>query len=179
MLRRTILTAAMGLGLAAFAGCEQTISGLGGKPSNVIPIGESHFLKVMANSNQQEIEMSQMALKRSHNDKIKEFAQQMIDDHTKANDDLAQLAKSKNAELPKVLGNIEEASVANLASTPDDKFDQAYIDAQIAAHQNAINNAQAEATNGADVDVKAYAQKAVPNLEHHLVMAKALKFATK
>ena len=78
-----------------------------------------------------------------------------------------------------MLGNIEEGAVANLSSTPDDKFDQAYIDAQIAAHQNAVNNAQAEATNGADVDVKAYAQKAVPTLEHHLVMAKALKFATK
>jgi putative membrane protein len=175
MLRRHFIPAALLCVAVAAVGCEQTISGLGGKPSPILPIGESHFIKVLANANQQEVEMSRIALKRSHNDQVRQYAQQMIDDHTQAQEQLSQLAQSKGAELPKVLGNMEQGMVNDLSAQSDSNFDKAYIDGQVTSHQDAINNTNAEAMNGSDVDVKAFAQKVLPTLQHHLVMAKTLQ----
>jgi putative membrane protein len=174
-LRRHFIPAALlGVALAA-AGCEQTISGLGGKPSPEIPIGESHFMKVLANANQQEVETAKIALQRSHNQQVRQFAQQEIDDHTQSQDQLRQVAQSKGAELPKVLGNMEQGMVNNLSATNDSNFDKAYIDGEVTSHQDAVNNANAEAMNGSDVDVKAYAQKILPTLQQHLLKAKQLQ----
>jgi putative membrane protein len=175
MLRSHLITAAA-LCIAAFAtvGCEQTISGLGGKPSSQIPIGESHYFKVAANSNQQLVKMSQLALDRSHNDQIRQFAQREIDEHNNWQQNLGQLAGSKDAQLPTSLGNIELGTVNDLAAQKDADFDKAYVQAVIGAHQNAINDTNAEAMNGADADVKAYSQKQLTELQKHLAAAKDL-----
>jgi putative membrane protein len=179
MSRRNILSVML-LSLAAAAfGCEQNMSDLGGKPSPVAPIGESHFLKVVANSDQAIIQMSQIALTRSHNDQVRQFAQREIDEHSHSRQQLQQLASSKQAVLPSVLGNIQQGTVAELSSKPDSEFDQAYIQAQVAAHQDEVNDVQAEAVNGADMDLRAYAQKYLPTLQHHLVMAKEIQGTSK
>jgi putative membrane protein len=175
MLRRHFIPAALLCVAVAAVGCEQTISGLGGKPSPDLPIGESHFIKVLANENQQEVETAKIALQRSHNEQVRQYAQQEIDDHTNAQDQLRQLAQSKGAELPKVLGNMEQGMVNDLSAQSDSMFDKKYIDGEVTSHQDAINNTNAEAMNGGDVDVKAFAQKTLPTLQQHLVRAKQLQ----
>jgi putative membrane protein len=179
MLRRHFIPAALLCVAALAVGCEQDISGLGGKASPTLPLGESHFLKVLANENQQEVESAKIALQRSRNERVRQYAQQEIDDHSQSQNQLQQLAQNKGAELPKVLGNMEQGMVNNLSAQSDSSFDKTYIDNEVTAHQDAVNNVNAEAMNGADVDLKAYAQKALPTLQKHLIAAKELQGTAK
>jgi putative membrane protein len=175
MLRHKMFSAVLLCLAMCMVGCEQTISGLGGKPSPNLPIGESHYLKVAANANQQQIDMSRLALQRSHNDQVRNFAQQQLDARSKAQDQLSTLAEAKGAELPTSLGNIELGTVNDLASTPDADFDKNYAQSQVAALQNQVNDANAEAMNGADPDLKAHAQQSLLQLQTELVNAKNLQ----
>ena len=175
MLYRNILAGSLMLGLAGALGCEQTISGLGGKPSPIMPIGESHFMKVLASGNQEQVQLSKVALTRSHNDQIRHFAQEMIDERTDLQSQLQDLATNKEVVLPVVLGNIEQGVVTDLSAQSDTNFDQAYINDEMAALQDTINDTEAESINGADVDVKAFAQRILPKLEHEQVWVKQLK----
>lgn len=174
MLRRNYMAGLLLVAVAAI-GCEQTMTGLGGKNSPEMPVGESHFLKVIANANQQEQEMGKIILKRSTNQQVRQYAQQEIDEHTQMQDQLNSVAVSKGAELPRVLGNMEQGTVNDLSSQPDNMLDKTYIDHEVAAHQDAINNANAEAMNGADVELKGFAQKWLPPLQQHLVKAKEIQ----
>jgi putative membrane protein len=176
MLRRNFITTALlVVAAAAIGGCEQNMNDLGGKPSPELPIGESHFMKVIANANQQQVQLNKIALKRSQNSQVRQYAQLVMDDHIRFQDQLQSLASSKGAELPKVLGNMEQGMVNDLASTTDSSFDKTYIDHEITALQDEVNTANAEAMNGADLDLKAFAQKILPTLQHHVVLAKELQ----
>jgi len=61
---------------------------------------DRHFVMDAAEAGMSEVMMGQMAVQRASNDQVKQFAQRMIDDHTKANQELMQLASSKGVTLP-------------------------------------------------------------------------------
>ena len=62
--------------------------------------------------------------------------------------------------------------------TTEKGFDSAYVDAQLQAHEDAVATFKDYAANGPTTAVKAFAENTLPTLEHHLEMAKALRFKT-
>ncbi len=123
-----------------------------------------------------EINAAKQALDKAESDAVKSFAQRMIDDHTKANEQLAELAKQKNLE-----GKISQhADVKSMASSAQLKlmsgksFDKSYIKSQVSAHKTAIETFQREAEQGQDPELKAFAQKTLPTLKEHLELANNL-----
>ena len=103
------------------------------------------------------------------------FAQQMVDDHTTAQNQLQQLASQKGAVLPPQLDSVHQSLLDSLHNKTGTDFDRAYLDAQITAHRDTIANVQNEANNGSDVDSKNLAQQLLPQLQHHLQMAKDIR----
>lgn len=127
-----------------------------------------------------EVEAGKLALEKSQSQDIKTFAQQMIDDHTKANEQLRSLAQQKKLEVSSDAELMDKAK-AMILQVRDDSFDRSYANNQVVAHEQTIAIFRTEAQTGKDTELKAFAAKTLPTLEHHLQEAKALqtKYAKK
>jgi putative membrane protein len=69
---------------------------------------------------------------------------------------------------------LADVSVATLAFGPSfDKMYASQID--VSAHEDAVKLFQTAATNAKDPEIKAFAAKTAPALQHHLEMAKTLQ----
>ena len=144
------------------------------------PAPTQNFVDKVAVANKFEIDTSQLALQYGKARDVKTFAQQMIDDHTKAADDFkASLGEAKIDPPKDTLDITHTAKYAKLRLfTTESGFDTAYIDAQREAHQEAVALFKDYATNGPTAPVKAFAQKTLATLEHHLMMVQELRSKT-
>ena len=129
-----------------------------------------------------EIETSRLALEKSSSADIKKFANMMITDHSKANDELAALAKKNDIEVPDETTLVKQAK-EKILDMRDESFDAAYANNQVKAHEDTIKLFDKQANTVTDdkvkgaTDLKGFAQKMLPALEKHLEMAKELQAA--
>jgi putative membrane protein len=126
-------------------------------------------------ANMTEIDTSKLALSRSDNIQVKTFAQHMIDDHSKAGQELSDLAMAKGVILPAEIDSKDQKVIDELSSKSGQQFDRAYAELQVTAHKEAIAVDQDEADNGIDPDTKAMAAKLLDTLKMHLSMAQQLQ----
>lgn len=134
------------------------------------------FMKQAAQNGHAEIEGSRLAVEKATNTQVKGFAQQMVDDHTKAAAELSALAASKDLKLPDSPSVMQKAKLKLLSSSKGDKFDRRYADdIGVKAHEDTVALFQKAATQAKDPDVKAFASKTLPTLQHHLEMAREMK----
>ena len=129
-----------------------------------------------------EVETSRLALEKSSSADIKAFANMMITDHSKANDELAALAKKNDIEMPDSTTLVKQAK-EKILDLRDESFDAAYANNQVKAHEDTLSLFKKEANTVTDdktkgaTDLKGFAQKMLPALEKHLQMAKKLQAA--
>lgn len=129
-----------------------------------------------------EIETSKLALEKSQSADIKTFANTMITDHTKANEELKALAKKHDIEVPDDTTLMKKAK-EKILEVRDESFDAAYANNQVKAHEETIELFKKEANTVTDdkkagnTELKAFAQKMLPALQHHLEEAKKLQAA--
>lgn len=141
---------------------------------------DSRFMRSAARAGMAEVESSKLALQKSSNQQVKTFAQQMVDDHSKANQELNSLASSKGLRLPTEPSLTQRAKMKLLSSSDGAKFDQRYSENMgVSAHQDTVKLFQKAANSADDAEVKAFASKTLPTLQHHLEMARALPGAKK
>jgi putative membrane protein len=140
---------------------------------------DADFMKQAAQNGAAEIEASKLALQKAQRPEVKTFAEKMVADHTKTADELKQLAASKKVSLPDGPSVKQKAELKMISAGDDAKFDERYAKSfGVKAHEETIKLFQ-EAANGAtDAEVKAFAQKTLPALNHHLEMAKSLESST-
>jgi putative membrane protein len=120
-----------------------------------------------------EVELGRLAAQIAQSDAVKQFAQRMITDHGKSNDELTSLARSKKVTLPSDVGATHKATKDRLAGLSGAAFDRAYMQEMVADHQKDVNAFRAESESGKDPEVKAWAAKTLPTLQSHLQMAQA------
>jgi putative membrane protein len=97
----------------------------------------------------------------------------MVDDHGKANDELKKLASQKGITLPTDLDAKHQATYDRLSKLSGADFDRAYMADMVKDHHEDVNEFRKESQSGSDPDVKAWAAKTLPTLEHHLQMAES------
>jgi len=133
------------------------------------------FLTDAAESGHLEIAGSKMALEKSQNADVKQFAQKMIDDHTKVGQQLEALAKSKGFEPPKDPSMMQTAKLKALGLR-DEGFDKAYADEiGVDAHEDAVKLFEKASKEVKDPEVKQFAIETLPSLQQHLQAAKTLQ----
>ena len=134
---------------------------------------DEKMLNDLARANIIEINQGKMAEKKSENDQVKSFAKKMVDDHTKALDDLKQLAKDKGVSLPTEAGARQQAMENKLGSLTGAQFDRQYMEqAGNRAHRETHQLLQRISMRAKDADLKSYANKILPTIEDHQKMAK-------
>jgi putative membrane protein len=134
------------------------------------------FAKKVASANTFEIQSSELAKDHSQSGDIKSFAEQMIKDHTKAGNDFKQAAAEAHISPPppEALDARQQATLAKLKNAQGAAFDKAYVNAQLAAHTEAVSLFRNYGKSGHAAPLKHFAQSTLPTLEHHLSMAQDL-----
>jgi putative membrane protein len=148
-------------------------SGAGGTMS--LSATDRKFAMMAAAGGMAEVENAQLALQKASSDSVKQYAQRMIDDHTKANADLMQIATIKGVTLPTAPDAKHTAEMQKLQALSGAAFDRAYIQrAGTKDHKEMEKLFQNEATRGTDADLKAFAARTLPIVREHLSMAEAM-----
>lgn len=99
------------------------------------PEAEAAFLKKAIELNMAEIQTAQLAQQTSADDQIKQFAQQVQDDHGKILDVLKQAAEQLSVPVPQELSKNSTKRIEKLKTLSGDAFDQAYIKETIKSHK--------------------------------------------
>ena len=120
-----------------------------------------------------EIQTSKLALQRSHNTEIREFAKHMIHDHEAAATDLKHVAMKDHIRVPTMLDHGMKDKYKDLAKKGDD-FDKKYVHLQVDAHNDAVNLFTDYSQNGEDARLKDFAGKTLPTLQMHQNDIKAI-----
>jgi putative membrane protein len=129
------------------------------------------FVKNTAKDGMAEVELGKLAAEKASNADVKSFAERMVSDHTKANDELKQVAAKKNITLPADPDAKAKAKYDRLSKLSGPAFDRAYMNEMLAGHKKAVAAFGREAKNGTDPDIKMFASSTLPTLQDHLKMA--------
>lgn len=132
------------------------------------------FIQLIAQGGAAEVEAARAAEGRAASAAVKEFARRMAQDHAKANDQLAELARAANVPLPEKRDPDSEAQRAELDKLRGKAFDLAYIRQQIVEHQKTITLLEWEIGNGQDDALQRYATQTLPVVLEHLEMAQGI-----
>jgi len=137
------------------------------------PPAPSVFVNKAALDGMAEVELGKIALNKSQDPQVRQFAQRMVTDHGKANEELAALAKSKGIEAPSSLDAEHRTMIANLDREVGAAFDRAYCEHMVMDHNKAIALFES-ATKTSDPELAGFAKKTLPTLEKHRQMAEKL-----
>ncbi len=147
--------------------------GVLGSFSSAFGAGDEDFVKEAAKGGMMEVKLGKLAGDNASSDEVKQFGQRMVDDHTKANDELKAVAKGKNIDLPKQEDDKEAKEMSDtLSKLKGEDFDKAYMKHMVQDHEKDVASFEKESKDGADDEVKAFAAKTLPTLKEHLTMAK-------
>jgi putative membrane protein len=137
-------------------------------------MADRKFVKDAAQGNMAEVELGQLAAEKASSDDVKKFGQRMVDDHSKANDDLKQLATKKGVHVPQQLSPKDKATKARLSKLSGEQFDKAYMANMVRDHKKDVAEFKRETESAKDPDVKNFATSTLPTLEDHLKQAQSI-----
>jgi putative membrane protein len=129
-------------------------------------VDKATFVTMATSSNLLEIQSSEMALQRASSQEVKDFATQMIQDHTKASEEMMAVLSQQGQAATPAMTDRHAGQLKDLADQ-NSNFDTAYIQLQRAAHEEAVTLFQSYASAPDDEALGAFAQKTLPTLEMH------------
>jgi putative membrane protein len=166
--------------LATASGAQQSPTGAqqsSTKPnqsSSRAAASDSAFAVKAAQANMAEVELGKLALQKAMSDDVKKFAQMMVDDHSKALDELKGVAGTKNITLPTAIDAEHKKLSDRLSKLSGVGFDREYMQAMVDGHRKVAADVRKESQSGADPDLKAWAGKILPTVEAHLKQAETV-----
>jgi putative membrane protein len=137
-------------------------------------VDDKRFAKEAAIGGLAEVELGKLAVQKASSDDVKQFGQKMVDDHSKANDQLKEAASKANISIPDTLDAKHQAKIDKLSKLSGDAFDKAYVKDMLKDHETDVREFQNEAQNGTNPEIKSFASTTLPVLQQHLSMVKDL-----
>jgi putative membrane protein len=131
------------------------------------------FMLKAAQGGMAEVEAGKVAQSKAQNDAVKQFAQRMVTDHSKANDELMSLAKSKNVDVPSSLDKQHQAHMDKMNKLSGPQFDREYMKHMVDDHKKTVADFEKQAKGGKDNELKSWADSKLPTLREHLKMAQS------
>jgi putative membrane protein len=134
---------------------------------------DQKFVEEAAHGGMAEVEAGKLAQKQASNPSVKAFAEHMVTDHTKANDQLKQIAMTKGMTLPTDTDRSHKRDIEKLGKLQGADFDRDYMKAMVADHKKTVSLFEKEAKSGKDPELKQFAATLLPALQKHLQMAQS------
>src|SRR4051812_24650787 len=133
---------------------------------------DTKFVHEAAAGGMAEVELGKLAADKATSPDVKAFGQRMVDDHSKANDELKALASQKGMTLPSAPEPAHKAMQDRLSKLTGAAFDKAYMQEMVKDHDKDVAAFKHASTAAADPDLKAWAAKTLPTLQEHQTQAK-------
>jgi putative membrane protein len=135
---------------------------------------DSIFAIEAAKGGMAEVMLGETAQKMATDPKVKEFGKMMVDDHTKANNELKAIAGGKNIMLPEGPGEDKQKEASQVTSKSGKEFDKAYVAQMVKDHEKTVKLFEDGQKNVQDTELKAFINKTLPVLKGHLEHVKGL-----
>jgi putative membrane protein len=133
---------------------------------------DNAFIKDATEGGMFEVAAGKIAVQKTSNNDVRQFGQRMVDDHSKANDQLKALAAKDNFIIPSALNAKDQARLNRLSAMSGSVFDRAYMYDAVRDHESAVTAFRHETNNGKNADLKMWAAKTLPMIQDHLRQAK-------
>ena len=170
-----------GLPLASYAAGTQGGMTSASTQSHAAAISHSdqQFMEKAAQGGLAEVQLGNLAAQKAQSPEVKQFGQRMASDHSKANDQLKQVASQKNVNLPTDMDSSTKREFDKLQKLSGAQFDREYMNHMVSDHQKDIKEFEHAARSAKDPDVKSFAETTLPTLEDHLSAAKSAQATAK
>jgi putative membrane protein len=133
------------------------------------------FVNKAATGGMEEVELGKLAQQKASSQRVKNFGQMMVDDHSKANDQLKTIATQKNIDIPSAITDDQRKDIDMLSKKSGGEFDKAYVDMMVNDHKKDIEEFKKAQAKVNDNDIKNFAINTLPTLQRHLDSIQAIK----
>jgi putative membrane protein len=138
------------------------------------PLTDAQFVLKASGAGMAEVDMGNLGVKQATNTEVKKFAQKMVEDHTKANRELMDLAGRKNLKATDEMPAEHQKMRERLAQMKGEEFDREYMGMMVKDHVEAVALFEKQSRSGQDEDLKKWAAQTLPTLRDHLRMAQEI-----
>jgi putative membrane protein len=143
----------------------------GGQP---LSAADRQFITQAAAGGRYEVELGRLAQSNASSDQVRRFGQRMMDDHSKANIELMEIASSEGMKVEPQMKGDQKIRVENLGRLKGDAFDRRYMETMLQDHREDIREFQKAADALQDPRLRAFAQQMLPTLRAHLQLAQSV-----
>jgi putative membrane protein len=163
------------LAASALAVCAAALTGAPALAQTALPTPQ--FISTAAASDKFERQAGRLAETHAGSGRVKAFGARMVHDHTLTTRGLKRAIKTAGLPPPPppVLSADQSMMISDLQSKHGHAFDVAYVQDQVMAHQQAVSAFQGYAMGGDNPVIRQAAQKTLPLIQHHLMMAQAIQ----
>jgi putative membrane protein len=162
-----------------------------GTSGDAVSAGDRDFVEDMAIGGMAEVELGRMAMERGASPEVKRFGDMMVKDHSKAGDELKQVAMQHSIPMPAGLDQKHQDLKTTLSNLSGAEFDREYMKAMVGGHEDVVDRLQTRASedrfgddkgevkpersdNPVERALNQWAAKALPTVRHHLEEAKRI-----
>jgi putative membrane protein len=142
------------------------------KPS--LDRADRKFIEEASRDGLAEVELGKLAAQKAQAPEVKQFAQRMVEDHGKANRELAGVAQAKGVAPAADVDGKHKRMMERMAKLDGAKFDREYMNEMTDEHKKDVKAFREAARDAKDPDLKRFAVNTLPVLEEHLKMAENL-----
>ncbi len=162
-----------------------------GTTGTAVSAGDRDFVEELATAGMAEVELGRLAMERSGNAEVKQFADMMVKDHSKAGDELKQVAMRHSIPMPAAIDEAHQELKSKLSTLKGAEFDQEYMSAMVDGHEDVVDRLQTRSSedrfgdnkgsvqpegsdNPVEADINQWAAAALPTVRHHLDEARRI-----
>jgi putative membrane protein len=135
---------------------------------------DKQFVAEATSGGMLEVRLGEYASFNAASDEVQKFGEQMVGDHSQANEKLKTIAHMNGIEMPRQLNTEDQKVLDMLEKLKGADFDKAYMAQMVEDHKKDVSAFEKEISAGSEIDVKGFAEKVLPTLKHHLQMAEGI-----
>ncbi len=147
--------------------------------NNLLSDQDREFAENASRGGTMEVMMGKLAATNAGSVAVKALGEMMVNDHTKANEELKKWASGVGYTLPTDLDDKKQKKYDELKTKKGMEFDKMYTDFMVDDHEEDIKDFKKQASDGSESGLKSFASSTLPTLEHHLMESKKAKEAVK
>lgn len=143
--------------------------------ATTLQAADMDFVKQATAAGMAEVDLGKLGAAKATDPSVKQFAQRMVDDHSKANEQLTKILADKKVGVPKDMPADAASTKDQLGSLSGADFDSAFMTRMISDHENAVALFDKESKDGQDAQLKQFAGQTLPTIQDHLTQAQQIQ----
>jgi len=138
-------------------------------------VSDATFVKKAASGGMAEVKLGKLAQEKGSSSAVKEFGKRMETDHSKAGEELREVASKNHIALPEDMDKTDQATYDHLSKLSGAEFDRVYAQHMVTDHEEDTEEFKNEASRGKNADIKGFASRTLPTLQDHLRQAREME----